>query len=112
MAFTVPDARAFVGAHPGWLLLPHSLDSHSGSRTLWLARPGVGTLVEVHQGTMTYAGGPVVERLEIQVEPGGRASLVTGISGSTELVAGAGRMWVGGQEMDLRTIVDHRCPAS
>jgi methylmalonyl-CoA/ethylmalonyl-CoA epimerase len=112
VAFTVADARAFVGAHPGWLLLPHSLDSHSGSRTLWLGRPGVGTLVEVHHGTMTYAGDPVVERLEVCVEPGGRASLVTGLSGSTEIVAGAGRMRIAGQELDLRELVDHRCPPS
>lgn len=103
VAFTVPDAQAFVVGHPGWLLLPHSLDSHP--RTLWLGRPGVGTLVEVHQGTMTYAGGPVVERLEIPVEPAGRAALVTGLSGATELVAGGSRMRIAGQELELRAIV-------
>ncbi|MBL4850530.1 MAG: hypothetical protein JKY65_33855 [Planctomycetes bacterium] len=50
VAIQVPDLNAFAGQVKGWLLHPHSLESQRKANTLWFARPGVGTLLEVTSG--------------------------------------------------------------
>jgi hypothetical protein len=64
---TVPDARAYALECEGWLLHPRSLDTWPGSKTLWLARPGVGALIEVHEvgAARDVAGAPVVAAVDV-----------------------------------------------
>jgi methylmalonyl-CoA/ethylmalonyl-CoA epimerase len=81
VAIATPDPRAFAEAARGWLLHPRSLRG----TTLWLARPGVGTLVEVTEEKAPLACGPaVVERVEIP----GPAALLAAL-GLPALVAGS-----------------------
>ncbi|MCO5171024.1 MAG: hypothetical protein M9894_32270 [Planctomycetes bacterium] len=49
VGLAVPDAPAFAAERAGWLLHPRSLETLAAARTLWLARPGVGLLVEVSE---------------------------------------------------------------
>ena len=66
VALATSDPRAFAEAATGWLLHPRSLRSWEKSRTLWLARPGVGALVEVTEERDPPARGPaVVEGVEV-----------------------------------------------
>ena len=65
LALRTPDPRGLVEAAVGWLLHPRSLASWEGCRTLWLARPGVGALIEVAQGAPAEAGPPVIEAVEL-----------------------------------------------
>lgn len=63
VALEVPDVLAFAIASPGWLAVPASLEGWRRQGTLWLARPGVGTLLEVSPRTEgaadpSPAGGP------------------------------------------------------
>lgn len=57
VALAVPDLDAFANQARGWLLHPHSLESRNTANTLWFARPGVGTLLEVTVGG-TISGPP------------------------------------------------------
>lgn len=61
----VRDARAYALECEGWLLHPRSLDTWPASKTLWLARPGVGALIEVHEAVREVAGGAVVAALDV-----------------------------------------------
>lgn len=65
LALRTPDPRGLVETAAGWLLHPRSLSSWEGCRTLWLARPGVGALIEVSQGALDDAGAPVVEAVQV-----------------------------------------------
>ena len=105
IAFTTPDARGFTRAHPHWLLHPHSLESFPATGSLWLARPGIGTLVEVRQGEVSYADKPVVERLEVRVRSAADAAAVEALSGATGLHIGRGRMRLAGVTFDVRRLV-------
>lgn len=49
VALTTPDLDGFIESLHGWLLHPRSLATIASSRTAWLARPGVPTLIEVHE---------------------------------------------------------------
>ena len=73
VAVRVPDLDAFLAGVRGWLLLPASLATIAQSRTAWLARPGVATLVEVQQAASLPHGAPLVEAVEVpgalQVSP-------------------------------------------
>jgi hypothetical protein len=62
LAIAHPDPRTAAGSLPGWLVHPISLTDSSG--TVWLARPGIPTLLEVSAGSVTRAE-PVVERIEL-----------------------------------------------
>lgn len=62
VAVAVPDGPAFATSS-GWLLHPRTLATQP--QTLWLARPGVGALVEVLHGSRPDDGPPVVEAVEV-----------------------------------------------
>lgn len=79
VAVAVEDGPALCAAS-GWLLHPRTLASQP--HTLWLARPGVGALVEVMHDAKPDQGPPVVEGVEVPglrgLVPGLRASLDDG----------------------------------
>lgn len=69
VALDVPDLDAFVAdrlAGTGWLLHPISLQTRARTATIWLARPGVGALIEVHETKRAVAGAAVVEGVRIR----------------------------------------------
>jgi hypothetical protein len=68
-AFNVTALDDHVANVRGWLLHPASLESVANYRTAWLARPGVGTLLEIREAE-PVVGSPVVEALEVPVSPG------------------------------------------
>ena len=45
--------------------LPQGRATHEASRTVWLARSGVVTRVEVFEGEAAYPAPPLVERVEV-----------------------------------------------
>lgn len=63
VALRVPDLDAFLSSVTGWLLLPHSVTSIPQG-TAWLARPGVGTLLEVAQNAEPL-GATAVEQVQV-----------------------------------------------
>jgi len=69
VAVNVTALEEHVARVRGWLLHPTSLGSVPRFRTAWLARPGVGTLMEILEGA-PVDGQPVVEAVEVPVEPG------------------------------------------
>jgi len=64
VALDVPDLDAFLVGLRGWLVHPACLPGLARSRTLWLARPGISTLLEVHEAE-PGSGKPVVEGVEV-----------------------------------------------
>lgn len=64
VAVNVPDLDELLGRTRGWLLVPACLRDLDRTRTAWLARPGVATLLEVHEGAHAE-GPPVVEQVEV-----------------------------------------------
>jgi catechol 2,3-dioxygenase-like lactoylglutathione lyase family enzyme len=73
LALEVPEAVRFAESARGWLVHPASLRKMESSGTLWLARPGVGTLLEVlrskskeEEGGSDYS---LVEYVEVAVSP-------------------------------------------
>ena len=64
VALLVPDLDAFLAGTRGWLVHPACLPRLASSRTVWLARPGISTLVEVHEAE-PGSGKPVVEQVEV-----------------------------------------------
>jgi hypothetical protein len=88
LAFHVPCVKAFAAERPGWLMLPQSLETYKACKTVWLARPGVGTLVEVHEGEADYEVHGLVERVEVVGQSLELASsILSGLSGETIVVA-------------------------
>lgn len=82
----------------GWLLHPRSVETMTRSRTAWLARPGVGTLLELHEAKPTPAGPRVVQALEVPVEAGLEPLLEPyGLLASTD---GRARFVLAGQRFD------------
>jgi len=73
VAIGVADLSAFLSRDAsGWLLHPHSVESISSCSTTWLARPGVGTLVEVVEADANRQPpqqAPLVSRVEVAVQP-------------------------------------------
>jgi hypothetical protein len=71
LGIDVPDAEAYAMelARAGWLLHPRSLETFRKTKTLWLARPGIGLLVEVQQREAQENGPPFVKQLDIPVAP-------------------------------------------
>jgi methylmalonyl-CoA/ethylmalonyl-CoA epimerase len=66
VAYGVPDLDAWLAEGTrGWLLHPHSLTSLAGARTVWLARPGVPTLIEACERDPGPGGDPVVAAVEL-----------------------------------------------
>ena len=70
VAIHVPQLDSFLKSVPGWLVHPFSLDSESDNRTVWLARPGVRALLEIHEVNSTYEGSRIVEKVEVAHDPG------------------------------------------
>jgi methylmalonyl-CoA/ethylmalonyl-CoA epimerase len=64
VALNTPDLDAFLSDVRGWLLLPTSVQTIAKSRTAWLARPGVSTLLEVHEAEPT-GGDSLVSAIEL-----------------------------------------------
>lgn len=69
VAFNVSALEEHVSHVSGWLLHPKSLESVARYRTAWLARPGVGTLLEIREAA-PVGGSPIVEAVEVPAEPG------------------------------------------
>lgn len=77
VALATADPRGLAEAATGWLLHRRSLRSWEKGRTLWLARPGVGALVEVTEEPAPPARGPaVVDGVEL---PGATPALVAAL---------------------------------
>lgn len=64
VAVRVPDLREFLASVRGWLLVPACLNDLERTRTAWLARPGVATLIEVQEAEQAE-GSAVVEGVEL-----------------------------------------------
>jgi methylmalonyl-CoA/ethylmalonyl-CoA epimerase len=93
LAVRVPDLAAALRELGGWLLHPASVDSIAACRTAWLARPGVGTLVEVTEGEAgSPVAGPVVEAVRVPA------------AGCEELLAAS----VGGRSLGVEPAGDGR----
>lgn len=104
LAFRAPDAKAFVAERPGWFLIPQSLELYEASRTVWLARPGVGALIEVQEGEGDGSTPPLVERVEVVTQdPEQAAALLAGLSGPTTaaVTEAAPTMTVSGREVPV-----------
>jgi len=69
IAFCVADLNTFLPNLQGWLLHPKSIETIAASRTAWLARPGVATLVEVMEHRPHYASPPTIDAIEISSQP-------------------------------------------
>lgn len=69
VAINVTALEEHVAQVRGWLLHPASLESVARYRTAWLARPGVGTLLEIREAA-PVSGHPIVQTLEVPVRPG------------------------------------------
>lgn len=66
VALNVPDLEGFLDRVRGWLLVPGCLRDIAETRTAWLGRPGVATLLEVHEAEPADDEGmPLVEQLEL-----------------------------------------------
>ncbi len=93
VALATPDPRALAEAATGWLLHPRSLRSWEKARTLWLARPGVGALVEVtEEATPLACGAAVVDGVEL---PGATAALLAGLGVAGLRPSPDERAWLG-----------------
>ncbi len=97
VAVAVEDGAAFA-ASSGWLLHPRTLETQP--QTLWLARPGVGTLVEVMHGAQPDGAPRVVEAVEVPLA-GAPASLLEPL-GLMPSVDGEAWLRVGGRRVAAR----------
>lgn len=71
IAIDVPSAEAFLaGAPGGWLLHPRSLETYRRTKTVYLGRPGMPTLIEVQEREPT-GGAPFVERVSLPLAGAG-----------------------------------------
>jgi hypothetical protein len=66
----VRSLDAFLAGTSGWLLHPISVRTIESARTAWLARPGIGTLIEVHEADDVAAGPAVVSRVTLPTARG------------------------------------------
>ena len=69
VAINVTALEVHIAHVHGWLLHPTSLESVAKYRTAWLARPGIGTLLEIREAA-PVSGHPIVQALKVPVEPG------------------------------------------
>jgi catechol 2,3-dioxygenase-like lactoylglutathione lyase family enzyme len=68
VALHVNSLDAFLQQHAiesGWLLHPASFETRKQSKTIWLARPGVGALVEIHETNHANCESYFVDRVHI-----------------------------------------------
>jgi len=107
LAYRAPDVRALAATLPGWLLVPASLSTYAGCQTLWLARPGVGALIELSEGP-SCQGPPLVEQVEVVAQDAALAAwLLAPLQGATGLVPAAGppALTVAGRRVELLSLV-------
>lgn len=92
VAVDVAGARAYALGLEGWLLHPRSLDTWPATKTLWLARPGVGALIEVQERTpAAEAGAPTIDLLEV---PGDDPRRVAALACACLRPSGDGAAWL------------------
>ena len=96
VALHTPELDSFLGDVRGWLLHPASIETIARWRTAWLARPGVPTLVEVHEAEPLEEP-PCVSSVEVPaaldaVSPA--AGLSTSVDGDAWITARGRRMRV------------------
>jgi catechol 2,3-dioxygenase-like lactoylglutathione lyase family enzyme len=98
VAIVTASVEAFLRqvAGAGWYLHPRSLETFREARTVWLARPGVPTLVEVFEAGASSKqtdDSPVVSRVEVPTMHDKPRLLevlgVAGVAASTD-----GRVWL------------------
>ena len=96
VALRVADLDVFASQIPGWLLHPHSLESRAAASTLWLARPGVGTLLEVTPGAGGASGAGSVQVGVALADPALAALLSLSAAGGplAGLEAAEGAPWI------------------
>lgn len=105
VALEVASARAYALGLESWLLHPRSLDTWAATKTLWLARPGVGVLIEVQERAPATAepGAPVVEQVEV---PGDDARRVEALGCRPLRPSSDGAAWLtlGGARLPARLV--------
>lgn len=112
LALVTPDPVRLAQAAHGWLVHLASLEPSAGEGsqgagklrpTLWLARPGVGVLIEVTRGDPDAAS-PVVEAVEVPGADPGLAALLAGLLPADRLrpAAGPARLMIGGRWIEAR----------
>ena len=74
LAIDVPDVEAYVIglSGSGWYLLPSSLASIKSSKTAWMTRPGIATLIEIHGRDDLQDGSPFISGVELPLDAKGR----------------------------------------
>lgn len=65
VALNTSNLDAFLAEVRGWLLHPVSLETVEKSRTAWFARPGVPTLLEVHESAASPSTQALVRGIEV-----------------------------------------------
>lgn len=93
VGLAVPSLAEFPRRAPGWLVHPACLPD--AARCLWLARPGVGTLLEVSAGS-AGSGPPVVTAVEVPCPGDFSQRLVAGLLASPDTgawITVGGRRW-------------------
>lgn len=107
LAFHVPCVRTFAAERPGWLMMPQSLETYDASKTVWLARPGVGTLVEVHEGEADHQTPALVERVEVVGQSLELASRLLSVLSGETIVAATGSdptVTIGGRVVPIQRL--------
>lgn len=91
VALRVPALEPYLAGLEGWLLHRVSLGTVAGSRTAWLARPGIEVLVEVQESTLAAQDAdPVLTAVEVPCASG-LAHLVAQLAVPTLQPAAPGR---------------------
>lgn len=72
----VEDVTQFVDEilGSGWLLHPHSLRSFAKTKTIWLTRPGVASLIEVHERSTNDARA-FISKIEMPMDERSRSMM-------------------------------------
>jgi len=103
IAINEPDLDRYLAGVRGWLLHPRSLETIARSATAWLARPGVGCLLEVNESE-PGDGPPAIERLEVPAPPELAGLLeATGASRSPD---GSAWLTVAGRRVTVASLVE------
>ena len=103
VALRTPDLEEFLRGVRGWLLHPASVDTIARSRTAWLARPGVPTLVEVQEASAAE-GEPLVTAVEVP----GPLDALTPSAGLDASPDGTIRLTVAGRRRSVSDLVGSR----
>lgn len=69
LGLQTPDLHGFLARLRHWLVHPRALVGWPESRQLWLARPGIGALLEVREGPL-LDGEALVSKVEVPITAG------------------------------------------